>query len=1031
MSAVVTTAATSAVTPAATPSASPGFGIAAHSLARLRALFAATPGVERVWIFGSRAQGAERPESDIDLAVDAPGWDAVAQLRLSDALIGLGLLYRVDMVFSGDRLDTGFREQFERVRRVFWEPQRRVADLQAVGGVELKDFQRDVLKALTGYVAELQRQRAHTEAQASALRAMEGAEDTLRDLADYPRRTWAALQKTGKLPPAFAAQLHSSRWDGAGRAIPNVCLKVPTGGGKTLLAAAAVGQLMQGWLRRSTGLVVWVVPNEAIYRQTLAALSNRDHPYRQMLSVAAAGRVKVLEKTAPVKKQDVDSHLCVMLLMLQAANRQSKETLKVFRDSGNVLGFVPREDDIEAHWALLQAVPNLDVYRDRGQSAEEARAQKGSIVKSSLGNVLRLVQPLVVIDEGHHAYSDTALKTLDGFNPSFMLELSATPRLAGKKLGQGAGQAAGSNVLVNVRGVDLDEAEMIKLPIQVDVRGWADWQGCLAAALQQLDDLQREADTLQAQTARYIRPILLVQVERTGADMRDAGFIHAEDAKEFLLRLGLQERHVAIKTSERNDLKAPENIELLSPTCEVRVIITKQALQEGWDCPFAYVLCALAAGRNLAAMTQLVGRILRLPQVAKTGRPALDACYVLCHDAQTGQVIGAIKKSLEGEGLGDLGVQVRGGSDDDPALPRPVHLQRSAAWQGVRLFLPTVTWVGEDKARRPLVYESDVLARVPWEQLRTADWVANWAPDAKGSGAAHLSLGLELLSGAVPTNTAQAGDGARTLNRARVVRALSDLAPNPWLAWAWLAEVLQQLQTRGLAEAAVAGSTASLIETLRLGLQAECDRLAEAEFKRLLDAGCIEFRLRADRADYELPSDLTLQVSGAAQAWVRDSDARTMEKSLFQPALRLPDINEFEHKVAGYLDEQAAVRWWHRNVAKAQLGLQGWKRGKVYPDFVFAVRGEAGVTTLVLLETKGLHLQGEDTTYKQALLARLSNAFRDERWQRVGSLDLEGGSAENVQCDLVFDAGWRGALAQRFFAAVEDPSNRPTVTHAA
>ena len=1028
MSAVLTAAVAPAVKQAETPAASPGFGIAAHSLAMLRALFAATPGIERVWIFGSRAQGAERPESDIDLAVDAPGWDAVAQLRLSDALIGLGLLYRVDMVFSGDRVDAGFREQIERVRRVFWEPPRRAADLQAVGGVDLKDFQRDVLKALTEYVAELQRQRAQTGAQASAVRAMEGAEDTLRDLADYPRRTWAALQKSGRLPAAFAAQPHSSRWDGAGRAIPNVCLKVPTGGGKTLLAAAAVGQLMQGWLRRSTGLVLWVVPNEAIYRQTLAALSNRDHPYRQMLSVAAAGRVKVLEKTAPLKQQDVSSHLCVMLLMLQAANRQSKETLKVFRDSGNVLGFVPREDDIEAHWALLQAVPNLDVYRDRGQSAEEARAQKGSIVKSSLGNVLRLVQPLVVIDEGHHAYSDTALKTLDGFNPSFMLELSATPRLAGKKAGQGAG----SNILVNVRGVDLDEAEMIKLPIQVDVRGWSDWQGCLEAALQQLDELQREADTLLAQTARYIRPILLVQVERTGADMRDAGFIHAEDAKEFLLRLGLQERHVAIKTSERNDLKAPENIDLLSPTCEVRVIITKQALQEGWDCPFAYVLCALAAGRNLAAMTQLVGRILRLPQVAKTGRPALDACYVLCHDAQTGQVVGAIKKSLEDEGLGDLGVQVRGGAGDDgdPAALRSVTLQRRAAWQGVRLFLPTVTWVGEDAERRPLVYESDVLARLPWEQVRTDEWVANWAPDAKATGAAHLSLGLELLSGAVPANTADGGGAARELNLARVVRALSDLAPNPWLAWAWLAEVLQQLQRRGFAPAVVAASASSLIEALRLGVQAERDRLAEAEFKQLLEIGRIEFRLRADRADYQLPPDLTLQVAGPAQPWVRDSDAHAMEKSLFQPALRLPDINEFEHKVAGYLDEQAAVRWWHRNVAKAQLGLQGWRRGKVYPDFVFAMDGQAGLTTLVLLETKGLHLQGEDTAYKQALLARLSDAFRDERWQRVGSLELDGGSAESVHCDLVFDAGWRGALAQRFFAPAEVPSSHPTVSKA-
>jgi len=893
--------------------------------------------------------------------------------------------------------------------------------VQGVGGVSLKDFQQRVLQTLGDYVRELRKQRAQSDAAAAAVQAMEGAEEMQRALADYPRRAWDVMRKAGALPQLLKGQSieHCSRFDGAGRAIPNVCLKVPTGGGKTLLAAAAVGQLMQTWLQRSTGLVLWVVPNEAIYRQTLGALQHRDHPYRQMLNVAAAGRLKVLEKTAPLTRQDVQSHLCVMVLMLQSAARASKETLRFFRDRGNVLGFVPREDAIEEHWALLQQVPNLDVYRDRGLSEEQARAQKGSVVKTSLGNVMRLLRPLVVIDEGHHAYSETALKTIDGFNPSFMLELSATPRLASAKNG-----GSGSNVLVNVRGVDLDEAEMIKLPIEVDVRGWADWQACLAAALQQLDSLQREAEALQTETARYIRPIMLVQVERTGADTRDAGFIHAEDALAWLLRLGLNDRQVAVKTSERNDLKAPENLDLLSPACEVRVIITKQALQEGWDCPFAYVLCALAAGRNLAAMTQLVGRVLRLPQVAKTGRPALDACYVLCHDAKTGEVVAAIKKSLEDEGMGDLGLNVRSGTLD-PAAPRPVALHRRAPWQGVRLFAPIVTWAEDNGSRRPLVYESDVLARLPWNTLDATHWLDEWAPDAALSQSGRLSLGLDLLSGVAPLAVALTGEGL-TLDRGRIVRALSDLAPNPWLAWDWLEAVEKRLGERGFAEAALAASGASLVGALRLALQAERDRLAEVEFKALLDVGHIEFRLRADRHDYELPDEMSLNVTGAAQPWTRESDAALMQRSLYVPALRPGDLNEFEHKVAGYLDEQQALRWWHRNVAKTQLGLQGWQRGKVYPDFVFAMNTSGSTTQLVLLETKGLHLKNDDTHYKRALLERLSASFRDERWHRVGSLELEGGSAELVSCDLVFDAGWRGALAARYF----NPAAQPLVAAA-
>mgnify|MGYP002682023360 CR=1 FL=1 len=216
----------------------------------------------------------------------------------------------------------------------------------------------------------------------------------------------------------------------------------------------------------------------------------------------------------------------------ESAARKSKETLRFFRDRGSVLGFLPREDAIDAPWELLRQVPNLDAYAPWGMSAEQARAQKGSIVKSSLGNAMRLIRPMVVIDEGHHAYSDTALKTLDGFNPSLMLELSATPRVA-------SARASGSNILVDVRGTALDEAEMIKLPIQVDIKRWNDWQSCLTTAAHRLDALQREADALHAECARYIRPILLVQVERTGRDMRDAGFIHADDAKAFLLQLSL------------------------------------------------------------------------------------------------------------------------------------------------------------------------------------------------------------------------------------------------------------------------------------------------------------------------------------------------------------------------------------------------------------------------------------------------------------------------------------------------------------
>jgi type III restriction enzyme len=269
------------------------------------------------------------------------------------------------------------------------------------------------------------------------------------------------------------------------------------------------------------------------------------------------------------------------------------------------------------------------------------------------------------MDEGHKAYTASAMSTLYGFNPCFVLELSATPKDRPKD-----NPPRYANWLVDVRGTDLQREEMIKLPINVKVKAGDDWKDCLRESLEELNVLQTRSDKVRANTARYIRPILLVQAERTGKDQREKNAIHSEDVREFLLSLGVDQAEIAVKTSETNELNAPENIDLLSPTCAVRVIITKQALQEGWDCPFAYVLCALAASHNQNAMTQLVGRILRQPDATNTTEPPLNECYVFCHHVKTKDAIEAIKKGLEQDGMADIADQVResksGKADDQP-----------------------------------------------------------------------------------------------------------------------------------------------------------------------------------------------------------------------------------------------------------------------------------------------------------------------------------------------------------------------------
>lgn len=230
---------------------------------------------------------------------------------------------------------------------------------------------------------------------------------------------------------------------------------------------------------------------------------------------------------------------------------------------------------------------------------------------------------------------------------------------------------------------------MIKMPLNLDTQQGNDWKATLNAAIEKLNLLQHEADAFRGETNRYIRPIMLIQVERTGSDQRASGHIHALDVKDWLLQTGFDEAEIAIKTAETNDLNQPENQDLLSPTNRIRAIITKQALQEGWDCPFAYVLCSLSANSNLNAMTQLVGRILRQPHALKTGRDALDECHVITHQAGTGEVVAKIKDGLQNDGLGDLVIQVSQDGGTKAAIASRT-INRRADFSSTEIYLPKV-----------------------------------------------------------------------------------------------------------------------------------------------------------------------------------------------------------------------------------------------------------------------------------------------------------------------------------------------------
>lgn len=811
---------------------------------------------------------------------------------------------------------------------------------------------------------------------------------------DFAAEAWKAMATAGKLPQSRWSIPFSAREDGASRPVPNVVLKVPTGGGKTYLATNALSRVFGRYLNRNTGFVLWIVPNEAIYSQTLRQLTDRQHPYRQMLDRTAAGRVKIMQKTDPLDRRDVEGNLCVMLLMLQSANRETQDYLRMFKDRGDVHGFAPPEGDQAAHKATIDLTPNLDKYDDMFP-----------MVLDSLGNALRIIRPVVVLDEGHKAVSDLAFRTLYGFNPCFVLELTATPQDVQPRGGKNPAPGRFANVLVEVTGRELDREGMIKMPLNLDARQGADWKATLNVALERLRTLDVAAAGLRADTNRYIRPILLVQVERTGKDQRESGHIHADDVKDWLLTAGFDDAEIAIKTAEQNDLSQPENQDLLSPTNRVRVIITKAALQEGWDCPFAYVLCALAASSNLRAMTQLVGRILRQPHAMKTGIPALDECHVITHHARTGDVVEAIKDGLERDGLGDLVLSVTSAeANGTTAIRRTVN--RRPDFVSTEIFLPKVLLVEKGTAR-DLDYDTDILAAIDWRDF-DPQTIADRIPENAQAAESQLQrIELTDTQDHFATRAVAAGLEALRFDAAHAVRMILDLVPNPFVGRDIVGKTLNALRARAFDDAKLGALSTLLVEELRRGLEEERTRRAEVLFKDAVAAGSIQFRLRLDGNNWRMPFTVdTTEPEGADQ--IHSANGGPLERSLFLPIYK-SELNDAERDVAVYLDGNKALVWWHRNVARSQYGLQGWRRARIYPDFIFAARRDGASNRLVVLETKGEQLDNLDTAYKRDVLKVMSDNFAWDSTVPAGTLQLVS-SGETVECTLILMSDVRTTL---------------------
>ncbi len=442
----------------------------------------------------------------------------------------------------------------------------------------------------------------------------------------------------------------------------------------------------------------------------------------------------------------------------------------------------------------------------------------------------------------------------------------------------------------------------------------------------------------------------------------------------------------------------------------MRVIITKQALQEGWDCPFAYVLCSLSASSNLSGMTQLVGRILRQPQAEKTGVPELDECYVVTHHGDTARVIGAIKQGLEEDGLGDLVKEIV--VEDASNASRIIReIPRRDKFESTEIYLPLVL-VREDNSYRPLDYDGDILFNIDWSDVDVSSLVAR-IPEGFQPAENQMQRFSLSDSAEAPILAETAGRGAETLqfDPSYATRMVSDLVPNAWLSRELIGSLVDGLRARQFSEEQLGGIAGLLVEELRKWLTEQQSERAEKLFREKVVTGEIQFRLRLDtKLNWSMPfTTQTAEPEDARQVFRNDGP---LQKSLFSPVYEA-DFNTDERDVGVYLDKDQALTWWHRNVARSQYSLQGWRREKIYPDFIVAMNKHDGSSRIAVLETKGDHLAGnDDTEYKRSLMKLMTDEFSWDKTMPAGTLAIASDGADEVVCNLVLMSDWKSELPQ-------------------
>ena len=811
---------------------------------------------------------------------------------------------------------------------------------------------------------------------------------------------------------------------------PHICMKVPTGGGKTFMACSALKSIFEHLPADKPKIVVWLVPSDAILTQTIRTLSDVNHDYRQRLDTDFAGRVGVYTKEMLLNGQNFSPDtvremlsICVLSYASLRIDSRKKDVRKVYQENGNLFRFAEFFDDKSV---LLADTPD-----------------------TALIQVLRCLSPVTVVDESHNAGSTLSIEMLKNLNPSFILELTATPRST-------------SNIISYVDAREMKGEHMVKLPVVVFNRNSR--QTVIQDAIQLRGNIEKQALEERTNGGKYIRPIVLFQAQPKISEDSDT----FDKIKNMLIEMGIPPEQIAIKTSKTDELG---DVNLMSEDCEIRYIITVNALKEGWDCPFAYILASLANKTSKVDVEQILGRVLRQPYTCEHSAPLLNTSYVLTCSDDFHATLDSIVAGLNKSGFSRRDYRVADEISKQEEFPQPQTEQMSITQEEVRSDNDFFDDVDAQDVRRAI---SQTLDGGTTDNYEVSDEVAAMIVSATAQSERYN----EEISN-MPNNGFVGGELGEMLRQNAIQRQYQDeikdlripqfhIKTEPDL----FGGEYDLLKRESLSEGfSLSGQDAQISFGLAVGEMYRVDIQEQGEavpkYKRVskfeseyiqkyLESLPQEGRIRrcaamitrqinknnryaaseveeyVNRVVTNMTEDELAAMETAIPIYARkiqkkidfleekyrkdlfkkwlDSGKITCRESYALPSVITPaltidtipyslyeaekdDMNDFERQIIDVAIGSDNIRWWHRIIEKRDFCLNGYFYH--YPDFMVMTKSGK----LLLIEAKGDYLDGDDSRAKLELgrkwqeqagrMYRYFMVFKDKELGMDGSYTLD------------------------------------------